>query len=152
MTIEFMKLPFKFKNIHSCEAVVLICIDFRFWRETVKFVEDGLGIKNFDFPSLPGAAKAINECVGDDDIARQCISVPHDLHHIKKVVIVNHQDCGAYGGGKVFSGDEKAEENFHEAELKKAKNKILARYPDLEIILVYAKLVDNGESIEFIKM
>ena len=144
-----MKQPFKFKNIHSCEAAVLTCIDFRFWRETLEFIEKKLGIKSFDFPSLPGAAKAINECV-DGDISMQCVSVPHDLHHVKKVVIVNHQDCGAYGGSKVFNGDGAAEQKFHEEELKKAKAKILAKYPDLEVILAYAKLFDNGENIEFV--
>jgi len=34
-----MKLPFKFKNIHACEAMVLICIDFRFWRQTLEFIK-----------------------------------------------------------------------------------------------------------------
>jgi len=145
-----MKLPFKFKNIHSCEAVVLTCIDFRFWRKTVEHVEKELNIKSFDFPSLPGAAKAINECLSNNDIAMQCVSVPHDLHLAKKLVIVNHQDCGAYGGSKVFNGDEAAEQKFHEAELKKAKAKILAKYPDLQVILIYAKLADAGENIEFL--
>jgi hypothetical protein len=144
-----MKLPFKFKNIHACEAVVLCCIDFRFWRESLQFVENELGIKSFDFPSLPGAAKAINECV-DNDITMQCVSVPCDLHHAKKLVIVNHQDCGAYGGSKIFNGDEAAEQNFHEAELRKAKEKVLVKYSDLKIILVYAKIVDDGENIEFL--
>ena len=144
-----MKLSFKFKNIHACEAVVLTCIDFRFWRQTVEFIEKELGIKSFDFPSLPGAAKAINEAA-PGDIAMQCVSVPHDLHHIKKLVIINHQDCGAYGGGKVFNGDEAAEQKFHEEELKKAKTKILAKYPDLQVILVYVKLSDASESIEFL--
>ena len=143
-----MKLPFNYKSIHSCEAVVLSCIDFRFWRETVKFVEDELGIKSFDFPSLPGAAKAINECVADN-IAMQCVSVPCDLHHVKKIVIVNHQDCGAYGGSKVFNGDGAEEQKFHSAELKKAGAKLAAKYPDKQIILIYAKLVDNGKNIEF---
>jgi len=155
-----MKLPFKFKNIHSCEAVILTCIDFRFWRETVKFIEEELDIKFFDFPSLPGAAKVINTGVtkaiknflSGDDLVMQCVSVRRDLHHAKKLVIVNHQDCGAYGGSKVFNGDESAEQKFHEEELKKAKVKVLKKYPDLEVILVYAKLVDGGESIEFIKL
>lgn len=144
-----MKLPFKFKNIHSCEAVVLTCIDFRFWRETLEFIEKELSIKSFDFPSLPGAAKAINECA-DGDVSMQCVSVPCDLHHAKKLVIVNHQDCGAYGGSKIFNGDEAAEQSFHEAELKKAKDKVLIKYPDLEVILVYVRLVDQGENIEFL--
>ncbi len=148
-TSNGVKLPFKFKNIHSCEAAVLTCIDFRFWRETLEYVENKLNIKSFDFPSLPGAAKAINECV-DGDIAMQCVSVPCDLHHVKKLAIVNHQDCGAYGGSKVFNNDEMAEQKFHEAELKKAKDKILKKYPELEIILVYAKLINNCE-VEFVE-
>lgn len=145
------KYPFKFKEIHSCEAVVLSCIDFRFWEETADFVRTELGIKSFDFPSLPGAAKAINECTGED-ISEKCISVPCDLHHVKKIVVINHQDCGAYGGSAKFNGDEEMEQKFHEDELKKAKEKILAKYPDKEIILIYAKLVDAGENIEFLKI
>lgn len=145
-----MKLPFKYKNIHACGAVVLTCIDFRFWRETVKFVEEELGIKTFDFPSLPGAAKAINDCPHNEEVAIKCVSVPLNLHHAKKLVIVNHQDCGAYGGSKEFKGDGQAEQSFHETELMKAKAKILEKYPGFQIILIYAKLVDNGENIEFL--
>ncbi|HPN96777.1 MAG TPA: hypothetical protein PLK35_03345 [Candidatus Moranbacteria bacterium] len=145
-----MKTDFKFKNVHSCEAVVLTCIDFRFWRETLEFVEKELGIKTFDFPSLPGSAKAINECLNDTDLAMQCINVPCDLHHAKKIVIVNHEDCGAYGGSAKFSGDAKAEINFHENELKKAKEKIMEKYPDKEVILAYAKLSEDKKNIEFL--
>ena len=149
-----MKTKFKFKNIHSCEAVVLCCIDFRFWRETLEFAEKELGLKSFDFPSLPGAAKAINE---GNDLAMGCVSVPCDLHYVKKIVIVNHSDCGAYGGSAKFDGDFEAEQKFHEAELQKAKSIISEKYPastaggsDKEVVLVYAKLVDDGENIEFL--
>lgn len=145
-----MKTSFKFKNIHSCDAVVLTCIDFRFWRETLEFVEQELGIRTFDFPSLPGAAKAINECVADTDLAMKCIGVPCELHHVKKIVIVNHADCGAYGGSAKFEGDADAEQKFHEGELQKAKEKIQQKYPDKEYVLVYAKLTDEGENIEFL--
>jgi hypothetical protein len=146
-----MITPFKFKDTHGCEAVVLTCIDFRFWRETLDFVEKELGIGTFDFPSLPGSAKAINESNGED-LAMSCISVPVNLHHVQKIVIVNHQDCGAYGGSKKFDGKDEEEQKFHEEELKKAKEKILAKYPDKEVILVYAKLADEKENIEFVKV
>jgi hypothetical protein len=144
-----MKTPFKFKDVHSCEAVVSTCIDFRFWKETVEFVELELGIRNFDFPSLPGSAKAINESNGDD-LAMSCISVPVELHHASKIVIINHQDCGAYGGSGKFNGSDEEEQKFHEVELKKAKEKILAKYPVKEVILVYAKLIDDKGNIEFV--
>lgn len=144
-----MKLPFNFKDVHACDAVVLCCIDFRFWKETAEFVEKELNIGNFDFPSLPGAAKAINESA-EGDMVSQCISVPIDLHHAQKIVIVNHEDCGAYGGSKKFAGDSEAEQKFHEGELRKAKEKIFTKYPDKEIILVYTKLVDDKGNIEFL--
>jgi len=144
-----MKINFRFKNVHKCEAVVLSCIDFRFWKETVEFVENELNIKTFDFPSLPGSAKAINES-NDETFVFGCISVPVELHRAEKIVIINHQDCGAYGGSAKWNGDEKAEQEFHENELKKAKDKILAKYPDKEIVLIYAKLVDDKENIEFV--
>ena len=144
-----MKTKFNYKNIHSCEAVVLSCIDFRFWKETAEFVETELGIKNFDFPSLPGAAKAINDCLNDEDVAMKCIDVPCMLHHAKKIVIVNHEDCGAYGGSAKFQSAEE-EQKFHESELKKAKEKISQKYPEKEYILVYAKLTESKENIEFL--
>jgi carbonic anhydrase len=145
-----MKTKFRHQNVHHCEAVVLTCIDFRFWRETLEFIENELGIKTFDFSSLPGAAKAINESAGDNDIAVKCISVPCDLHSAKKIVIVNHEDCGAYGGSAKFNGDQEAEFEFHIKELKKAKEKISAKYPRKEIILAYAKLTDNKQNMEFL--
>jgi len=144
-----LRIKFKYKGIHSCEAVVLCCIDFRFWKETIEFIKSELGIKSFDFPSLPGAAKAINESK-DTEFVFGCISVPIELHHTQKVVIINHQDCGAYGGSAKFNGDEKAEQEFHEKELQKAKNKILENFPDKEIILIYAKLIDDKEGIKFV--
>lgn len=143
-----MKIKFNYKGIHSCDAVVLCCIDFRFWRETVEFAEKELELKSFDFPSLPGAAKAINECI-DGDISMSCVGVPCELHHVKKIIIINHQDCGAYGGsGKFQNGEE--EQKFHEEELQKAKEKLMKKYPDKEYVLVYARLVDDKENIEFV--
>jgi len=147
-----MKTLFKYKDIHFCGAVVLACIDFRFWKETAKFVEEELGIESYDFPKLPGAAKAINECMKIKDLAMKCIGVPCELHQVKKIVIVNHADCGAYGGAERFAGNIEAEQKFHEEELKKAKAKILSLYPEKEIVLAYAKLVDEGKKIEFIRM
>jgi hypothetical protein len=145
-----MKVPFKFKGVHECEAVVLACIDFRFWKDIENFVEQEMGIASYDFPKLPGAAKSINDCLSEVDIAMKCIGVPCDLHLVQKIVIVNHADCGAYGGSSQFNGDTEAEQKFHEGELRKSKDKVLKEFPGKEVILVYAKLVDDGENVEFL--
>lgn len=147
-----MRTEFHYKNIHSCEAVVLTCVDFRFWKETLEFIDKEAGIKCFDFPSLPGSAKAINDCLDDDETSMKCITVPCDLHHVKKIIIVNHADCGAYGGSAKFNGDIEAEQEFHEQELRKAREKLQAKYPDREIILFYAKLDAEQKNIEFISV
>jgi len=76
--------------------------------------------------------------------------VPCDLHQVEKIVIVNHADCGAYGGSAKFNGDSEAEQKFHEGELRRAKDKSQTQFPDKEVILVYAKLVDEGTNIEFL--
>jgi hypothetical protein len=143
------KKKFRFKGVHHCDSVVLTCIDFRFWVETIDFLSRWHGVQGFDFPSLPGSAKALNE---DDSLAWKCISVPVELHQIKNVYIVHHADCGAYGGVKEFDGDIEAEQKFHEAELKKAKEKILAKFTEVKVVMIYAKLVDSGENIEFIEI
>lgn len=148
-----MKIPFRFRGVHHCSAVVFTCMDFRFRKELGQFIEDrneGLGIEPFDDPKLPGAAKNINELDGDLDLATKSIGISCDLHEAKTIVIVNHEDCGAYGGSAKFGNDPESEQKFHEEELKKAREKIAAKFPGKEIILVYAKLVDNKEYIEFI--
>lgn len=144
-----MKTTFNYKGVHYCEAVVLTCIDFRFWREVFEFAKSDLGLKNFDFATIPGAAKGINDYQSKEDLAMKCIFVPFDLHEAKKVVIINHWDCGAYGGTKKFQ-NRKEEKKFHEEELQKAKEKILGFYPEKEVILCYADMDESEENLEIL--
>ena len=101
------------------------------------------------FPKCPVRPKPSTIAASEVNVPMKCIGVPCDLHHVQKIVIVNHADCGAYGGVEQFNGDLEAEQKFHEGELQKAKEKILKNYPGKEIILAYAKLVDGGENVEF---
>lgn len=148
--MESYKVPYRYKGVHACEAVVLCCIDFRFWKETMQFVEEKLEIKSYDFPKLPGSAKAINESDGED-ISMFCVDVPCNLHHIGKIIIINHSDCGAYGGSTKFSGDKKAEKEFHFSELKKARNILTEKFPDKEVMTFYAELSEDESEVEFIE-
>lgn len=137
-----MKTSYKYKKKKTCDAVVISCIDFRFWRSIVSFVENELGIEDFDFPSMPGAAKAINEGK-EGEMPDLCVNIPIDLHHVKKVVVINHEDCGAYGGSSKFDHNKEREMEFHRWRLGLAKRKILKKHPDKEVILAYAKILDE---------
>lgn len=141
-----MKVPFGFKNTTCCDAVVLMCLDFRFRKQTLYFARERLQLIAFDLASLPGSSSRFSE---ESRTARSCFSVPRKFHGVKKIVIVHHEDCGAYGGSGKFSNP-KEEQQFHETELRKAKSKILEKYPEDEVILVYARLADDKENIEFL--
>lgn len=114
------------------EALVLTCIDFRF-HEKLKSALLELKIKNYDLLSLAGGAKnlasparAIYQKTVLDNI-----KLAAQLHKIKKVILVNHNDCGAYGG----SGKHKnlrEEIIFHKSELKKAEELIKKTFPNLK--------------------
>lgn len=140
--------PFDFKDVHACEAAVLSCIDFRFRKQTMKFVNEYLGLIAYDILKFPGSAKVINERI-DNEVVFEIVSLPFKLHHAKKIVIINHEDCGAYGGSGKFSNKE-AEQKFHEEELRKAKGIINDKFPGKEVVLVYTRLDDKQESMKFI--
>ncbi len=147
-----MVTKFRYKGIHKSEAVVVACIDFRFWQETADFVKKELGVQFFDLSTLPGAAKAINESKSNEEVAIQCVKIPCELHHSQKIIIINHEDCGAYGGSEKFKGDQEAEMQFHIKELKKAQSILSQKFPQTEIILAYAKLINDQENIDFIRV
>ncbi len=98
-----------------------------------------------DLVSVAGAAKNISNPTDSCDapfVLKQ-ISLSHDLHHVKKVILMNHLDCGAYGGAKAFAAPEE-EKIKHVADLKAAADLIKQKYPELELLPVIAKLENNG--------
>jgi len=142
--------PFKYKGTHHCEAGVLTCIDFRFWEVVTEFVKNELKIESFDFPSLPGSTKPVNE-VWDIKVIKDCVAVSVDLHQIKKFLIFDHQDCGAYGGSGKFPNQEE-EREFHNEKLREAKTVINQDFPELEVLLYYIKLNEEQTEVEFVKV
>lgn len=71
------------------------------------------------------------------------IKISKELHQAKKVILINHTDCGAYGGSKMFS-NEGEEREFHLQQLKKAKEVIKKRFPELEVETVFAEIREGG--------
>ena len=119
-------------NDHTCEAVVVTCIDFRFQEYIDNWIKENLGIKNHDRVALAGGIKNLDQALGQ-------IEVSNRLHHIKKVILINHEDCGAYG--------EMGTSQKHAADLKAAKEKIKKEYPDLEVETYYLHLNGSFEQI-----
>lgn len=113
---------------HHCDALVVSCIDFRFQKYIRNWLDTNLADKTFDYVAFAGGSKEI------DTIMTQ-LKISVDLHTINHVILMNHEECGAYGV-------ESTPEN-HARDLKKAKEIILAKYPQLTVDLYYLHL--NGE-------
>lgn len=113
---------------HTCDALVVSCIDFRFQKYIRNWLDTNLSDKTFDYVGFAGGSKDI------DTIMTQ-LKISVDLHNINQVILMNHEECGAYG-------TQSTPEN-HARDLKKAKEVILATYPNLHVDLYYLHL--NGE-------
>lgn len=117
---------------HGCEAIVITCIDYRFQEYINNFLKEHFQPKTYDRGAFAGAAKSLEIILSQIDVAKR-------LHHIKKAVLINHEDCGAYA----------AEGNLkkHTRDLREAKNKIKQTYPDLEVKTYYLHLDGTFEAI-----
>ena len=129
---------------HNCEYLITHCIDFRFIRAIKDYLEKSGILGDCDEVSVAGSVKDSNFILGQIDISAR-------LHNIHEVVLINHLDCGAYGGSEAF-GSAEEEYKFHVKELKKARGAVLVKYPSLKVIMLLAKIAPSGEvSFEEIK-
>ena len=62
------------------------------------------------------------------------IGIAEKLHSIKKVIVVDHRDCGAFkvAFGKDYRGDGAAETAQHKGVMQQVKAKLAQLHPDLE--------------------
>ena len=125
-------------------AVVLTCIDYRFWLEALALLKKRFN--DFDLIALAGGSKNIASpsCEADKQAVLNSIKVSIDLHHANTLVLTNHHDCGAYGGSEKFDSAEK-ETDFHKKELLKAKAILGKIFPKLKIETIFINKSASGE-------
>jgi hypothetical protein len=125
-------------SAHNCEAVVLHCIDFRFTDDLDKhFIQRFPG--GYDLISLAGSCKGLLNDEEHRKILLEQFQISHRLHHPKTIVLIQHEDCGAYGGSSAF-GDPTKEQEFQKGELEKAAEILTQNFPGIDIERYFAKL------------
>ncbi|MBI2021722.1 hypothetical protein HYS93_02425 [Candidatus Daviesbacteria bacterium] len=120
-------------NTHSCETLIATCIDFRFQEYINDWIKENFSPKTYDRVAFAGGVKEFETIFGQIETSKR-------LHDIKKVVLINHEDCGAYGE----SGTKKK----HIQDLKQASSRIKKQYSDLEVATYYLKLSGTFEKIQ----
>lgn len=119
------------------------CMDFRLGPKMKEFMEQNNLMGDADLVSIAGSAKNLVSPETKDFALRQ-IEISMALHGMRVVHLMNHTDCGAYGGKKVFEDDE-AEYQKLTSDLKEAANIVKSKWPDLEVKLWLAHIDEIGE-------
>ncbi|MDB9511348.1 carbonic anhydrase [Kamptonema animale CS-326] len=125
----------------EAKALVLSCIDFRFLGSERYFLSlQNLG-NQYDWTALAGASLALAGFPSGADTQAfwDQLDLSYKLHHIKKVIILDHQDCGAYAikFDPELNQDAERELQVHTDYLNQAFWAIRKRYPDLNIELYF---------------
>ncbi len=134
---------------HTCNSLLMHCMDFRFGKKMKEFMEEKNMLGDADLVSIAGSAKNIVNPETQAFALRQ-IEISKSLHEMKEVVLVNHLDCGAYGGRKAFENDA-AEYNKLTGDLKEARDIVKAKWPELSVKLwlAYIEEQDHESKIWF---
>ncbi|MBI2064797.1 MAG: hypothetical protein HYT62_01945 [Candidatus Yanofskybacteria bacterium] len=117
---------------YRAQAYVVRCVDDRFFRVYKNYLKVG-GINRLDSKTPAGGAKVFSSPIkkGDRDYNIRELELSIRLHHVNRVMLFTHHDCGAYGGFAAFDNDHDKEFKFHSKEHEKAAKYILARFPEL---------------------
>ncbi|KKS38519.1 MAG: hypothetical protein UV01_C0003G0066 [Parcubacteria group bacterium GW2011_GWA2_42_14] len=119
---------------YVAEAYTVRCVDDRFWKTFKNFLREQ-NITHVDPKSPAGGVKvfASPNRESDREYNLDELAISIKLHHVKKVMLFSHSDCGAYGGLKKFNGNKDKELRFHLKEHEKAKEVVGKRFPGLKI-------------------
>jgi len=121
------------------DAMLLTCIDPRFPEPTIKYMERRHMRRKYSQFSFAGASIGVVapafktwEPAFWDNLATSI-----QIHHIPKVIAMNHRDCGAakiaYGEAKVANA--KIETETHKAALMEFKKQVGEKHPKLQVEL-----------------
>jgi hypothetical protein len=133
-----MKKVFHFdapRDEYHCDAAVLWCFDHRFDLGFRKFLKR-IGVVNSDPIKVAGGAKSLSspEKETDREFVLEQVRKSIRLHGTRRVILMVHSDCGAYGGlDRRFRGDTAAEAEHLERELKSAAAKLKEAIPNVEV-------------------
>jgi carbonic anhydrase len=116
-------------------ALAITCIDYRLVDDAVRFFDARKMTNDYDQVSLAGASlAAVSDKFPSSNAAFwDHVGIAKQLHHIKKVIVVDHRDCGAFkvAYGKDYKGEGAAETGQHKAVMEEVKARLAKLHPDL---------------------
>ena len=129
------KIKFQSSTDHYiADACVVWCFDDRFSDLLGKFTKK---MKHFDLVKIAGGAKALaGEPSPEQDFVLSQIKTSVRLHGAKRIALMLHRDCGAYGGSKSFS-DAATEKDQQISRLFAAKQLLTNEAPGVPVDIYF---------------
>lgn len=133
-----MKKVFHFdapRDKYLCDAAIVWCFDNRFELGFRKFLKR-IGVVNCDPIKIAGGAKCLAspEHESDREFVLEQLRKSIRLHGTRRIILMLHSDCGAYGGlAGGFRGDTEAERRNHHAELDRAAENLAQALPGIKV-------------------
>src|SRR5437588_5553858 len=117
---------------YECDAAIVWCFDNRFELGFRKFLKR-IGVLFSDPIKIAGGARCLAspERESDREFVLDQIRNSMRLHGTKRVILMVHSDCGAYGGLAAFGDDPQAEARHHRAELHRAAAVVSKALPEI---------------------
>jgi len=153
MSKDNTKLPLKRAltqdkmTAHNAKAFLVTCMDFRFINDEVSHMQEKGYDVNFDSFVLAGVSIGINQTKHPEweKTLYDHIEISKNLHHIQKIILFDHLDCGAYKTFCPGFKNEEEERALHVEQLKIAAEKLKKKYNDLKIV---CKIMDTKRNVE----
>lgn len=114
------------------DAVVVRCMDGRLHNLIANILKE-INVNSYDLISVAGATKVYVSVV-------QQIQVSIQLHHITRVILIHHEDCGAYGD---------VPEKTHEDAMWIVKNWLDRLNLDITVECYFLRLNGEYSSVNF---
>jgi len=108
-------------------------MDFRLQKFLQPWITVRFGYDNFDIISLAGGVR-------DYEMVLKYVQLAVQIHSIKTVCLINHEDCRAYGRDGIYK--------HHRRDLLDTSFKIHLLFPDLKVEAFYLYLDGTFESME----
>ncbi|MBV9044041.1 MAG: hypothetical protein JO348_08600 [Alphaproteobacteria bacterium] len=133
---SMVALPFTARaSSKGVTSLALSCIDYRLADDADRFFDSLKMTNDYDQISLAGASlAAVSDKFPSSNAAFwDHVNIAKQLHHIKKVVVLDHRDCGAYkvAFGDKFAGVGSAEAAQHKDVMLKMQATLKQKHPDL---------------------
>ncbi len=128
---------------HQCSHLVFRCMDFRIKSSALKELLETVGCceGNYDLVSCAGSAKdLLSAKEGEKLFLLKQIKLSIKLHHIDNVIVILHDNCGAYG-----IENDKEEEETQKQDLAKIEKIIKDNFADIDFKGYIVKNTPTGD-------